>query len=101
MNVYLTNGTYSIGFVAESDWFHLAVVYHGSEEGFTLYLDSALYGTNGYMMEGVWQQGSGKLEIGGTKYNGIEKYNSVCADELKMWNRELSEVEIRALYEED
>ena len=104
MILFVIAGEYSSEFRAESDWFHLTVVYHGPEVGFTLYIDGKSLIPSGDKTEGVFREGYGRLEIGrGTQYDEHDElptvYNSVCVDKLMMWSRELSEVEIKDLYE--
>ena len=82
-----------------SGWFHLALVFHGPEEGqgITVYTNGtpaaapSLRGTN------HTRNSSGIVVIGRLRTDQGPNYATLMADELTFWNRQLSDEEVEAL----
>ena len=82
-----------------TSWFHLALVFHGPEEGqgITVYTNGtpaaapSLRGTN--HTRNSW----GIVLIGRLRTDQGPNYASLMADELTFWNRQLRDEEVEAL----
>ena len=70
-------------------------IYHGVEQGITAYQDGSLLGTDTSRWTATRISGNGEVVIG--KRDGA-KYASAFVDEIKMYNRQLSQEEIANMY---
>ena len=94
-------GYFHTGLDVPSGWFHLALVFHGPEngQGFTLYVDntsltdSKMYVTN----NDSTRYSSGAVILGKSVVDRNNNYGSLSVDELTFWNRQLSETEVAKL----
>ena len=92
-----TVGYYIVGMIPKSSgWVHSVMVYHGTGSGITVYQDGIRVGTSTVKMDGstVKRSGDGRVFIGKRVATGSQRYTSVLVDEVKMYNRQLSEDEI-------
>lgn len=71
------------------------MVYHGTGSGITVYQDGIRVGTSTVKMSGGSKpSGDGNVYIGRRITHAGSSYASVYVDEVKMYNRQLSEDEI-------
>ena len=71
------------------------MVYHGTRSGITVYQDGSEVGTStGKVSGGSMPSGDGNVFIGKRITPGGTFYASVYVDEVKMYNKQLSEDEI-------
>ena len=72
------------------------MVYHGTGSGITVYQDGIRVGTSTVKESGSVSKprGDGRVFIGKRVTAGNQRYTSVLVDEVKMYNRQLSEDEI-------
>lgn len=93
------SGFYSRPFVPEvGQWYHLAVVYNGSDVRF--YVNGTLFQAAPY--KGLPEEMPAEIIIGAMKIEGYvleEGDFDGIVDELMLFNRSVSEPEIRAIYE--
>ena len=70
-------------------WFHLAMVYHGlnNGEGFTLYHNGVEVAHVDFKSASSYNAGPGSMVIGRSFTNNDDIYTSVVVDELTLWNR--------------
>ena len=90
-----TNGAYVVGTTKPTGWVHSVMVYHGVEQGITAYQDGSLIVSDTSRVPASRISGNGEMVIGrriGTKYA------SAYVDEIKMYNRQLSQDEIANMY---
>ena len=78
-----------------TDWFHLVFVVEGANTDITVFQDKVQQTATPTESDGQFSPGSGTTIIG--KFNTY--YGSVTVDELAMWNRALSGVEVAQLYD--
>ena len=82
--------------ISSGGWVHAVMVYHGVGQGITVYHDGREIGTNlegGFL--GSKPKGNGQVLIG---KRGAGHYTSVSVDEIKLYNRQLSQEEIGNMY---
>ena len=75
-------------------WTHLAVTYNGST--LTLYRDGVAVATS--TVSGTLSPTSGTLQIGGSQFG---EYFKGLIDEVRIYNRALSDTEIQTIYQQD
>ena len=89
------DGYYLVSTSTLNQWVHGVMVYHGEGLGITVYQDGRLI-----------QNQPSKVTVDGTKPTGNgntivgkrERYVSMLLDEVKMYNRQLSQGEIQNMY---
>ena len=74
------------------------MVYHGTGQGISVYHDGSKIGTDTDKTSVSTIGGSGRVEIGRRVLPGGTYYASTYVDEIKMYNRQLSENEIQDMY---
>ena len=80
-------------------WVHAVLIYHGEVEGTTLYHDKAKVGSQtSLLFAQPMNEGTGIVFIGRRIDWSRSVYSSVYVDELKMYNRQLSQEEITDMY---
>ena len=89
--------TFAIVSFTLNQWFHAVVIYQGPQDVFTVYHDTTQVGTSTNYGRGA-SKGTGQMLIGAMAIEGAPKYSSVAVDEVKMWNRQISEDEINNMY---
>ena len=89
---YLVNGGTTTG------WVHAVLVYHGVGVGITVYQDGNEIGTDTEKAGGIKQKGNGLVFIGKRTGGLGDRYASASVDEMKFYNRQLLEKEIRDMY---
>ena len=74
----------------------MAMVYHGVGQGITGYVDGREIGTDTEITLGgsTKERGTGQVVIGRRILQSGTKYVSTFVDEIKLYNRQLSEEEI-------
>ena len=82
---------------ATTAWVHSVMVYHGFGVGITGYLDGRKIGTDTEKQAKSRKTGSGNLVIGKRNLIG-EHYATASVDEIKMYNQQLTQQEICAMY---
>ena len=90
-----TPRAYVVATTKPTRWVHSVMVYRGVEQGITAYQDGSLIGSDTSRVPATRITGNGEVVIGrriGTKYA------SVLVDEIKMYNRQLSQEEIANMY---
>ena len=100
------SGYYYIDLTAQlSQWLHYAFVLHGTGigigegDGFTLHENGVPVGTLKHC-NGTWNvAGPGAMVIGRRFVNEDGDYASVVVDELLMWNRKLTQLEIQKIFD--
>ena len=81
-----------------AEWQLLTAVYHGRQEKAILYRDGQVVASESMELDSGLQPGKGFLHLG--KYSIDEKeYGTVTIDELKLWNRALTDEKVKALFE--
>ena len=88
MAIDQTDGWYVVNTPKPTGWTHVAMVYHGVGQGITGYVDGREIGTDTEITPGPKERGTGWREIYG------RRYASAFVDEIKMYNRQLSQEEI-------
>ena len=79
-------------------WVHSVMVYHEAGQGISVYHDGSKIGTDTDKASKSTVAGSGRVEIGRRVLPGGTYYASTYVDEIKLYNRELSENEIQDMY---
>ena len=79
-------------------WVHSVMVYHGTGQGISVYHDGSKIGTDRDKNTGNKTGGNGRVVIGRRVITSGTYYASTYVDEIKMYNRELSENEIQNMY---
>ena len=83
-----------------SGWFHLALVFHGPEngQGFIPYIYNTSL-TDSILTTGdpSTRNSSGAVVLNGGIEDRSRNYGSFSVDELTFWNRQLSETEVAKL----
>ena len=74
------------------------MVYHGYEQGITVYHDGIKIGTDTVKASSSTIAGNGRVEIGRRVLTSSTYYASTYVDEIKMYNRQLTENEIQNMY---
>ena len=93
-----TGGFYQMSVGAPHAWVHAVMVYHGFNQGITVYQDGSLIGSQ-TQRGGTWHTGgNGQLIIGNRNYGSGDHYVSASVDEIKLYNRQLSKEEICNMY---
>ena len=77
---------------------HAVMVYHGVEQGITAYQDGSLVGTDMSRSQFSRPGGNGEVLIGRRVSMSGTFYASAYLDEIKLYNRQLSEEEIANMY---
>ena len=96
--MYTTAGIWSLGFGPSAEWQLLTAVYYGPQEKTILYRDGQVVASESMFPHTAYKPGKGFLHLG--KYSiDDEEYGTVTVDELKLWNRALTEREVKALFE--
>ena len=89
--------TYTTVSYTPNQWFHAVMIYHGPQDVTAVYQDKTEVGTPIKYGRGA-SPGTGQTLIGVMNIEGTASYSSVAVDEVKMWNRQISEDEINSLY---
>ena len=79
-------------------WTHGVSVYHGNGQGITAYHDGSKIGSATAKTSGNSIGGNGMVLIGRRYLTSDTHYVSTYVDEIKMYNRQLSESEIQNMY---
>ena len=80
-----------------NQWFHAVLICHGPQDGISVYHDTTQVGMS--MKYGrSTTPGTGQTLIGARDILASPYYTSVAVDEVKMWNRQISENEIENMY---
>ena len=74
------------------------MVYHGVGVGITIYQDGREIATTTTMIAESKPTGNGQVVIGKRTGRFGDRYTSVSVDEIKFYNRQLSEQEISDMY---
>ena len=84
------------GPIQPTAWFHLGLVYHGSEDGqgFTVYYDGRLLQSVTQKIPNTFDRGRGKLVVGRILIDKDNRYASIEVDDIILWNRQLNVQEI-------
>ena len=80
-------------------WFHLGLVFHGSQQGqgFTLHVHQQSTRRSGTLNSKEYQNTTGTVIIGRRFHERDQNYGSITMDELTLWNRKLSQQDVEAL----
>ena len=89
------NGNYVVETTKPTGWVHAVMVYHGVEQGITAYQDGIKVGTDTSRNPFSRPSGNGEVVIG-RRFGAL--YASAFVDEIKMYNRQLSQEEIATMY---
>ena len=81
-----------------SSLIHGVMVYHGAGQGITAYHDGSKIGTDTDRISKNHMGGNGNVEIGRRVIPAGSYYASAYVDEIKMYNRQLSDSEIQSMY---
>ena len=92
-----TDGFYLMHADTFSKWVHAVVVYHGVEQGMTVYFDGNKLATVTAKVRVPTATGNGTVFIGKDHYLEA-RYATASVDEIKMYNRQLSQEEISNMY---
>ena len=92
-----TDGFYLMHTNTFSKWVHAVVVYHGVGQGMTVYFDGNKVSTVTVKIKVSTAIGNGKVFIGKDHYEEA-RHASASVDEIKMYNRQLSQEEISNMY---
>ena len=80
-------------------WVHGVMVYHGVEQGITVYQDGRKIGTGTDKRHaGAKPRGNGQVGVGLRNHGYRDRYASVSVDEIKFYNQQLTEKEISDMY---
>ena len=80
-------------------WVHGVMVYHGVGQGITVYQDGRKIETDAVKtVEASRPTGSGNLVIGKRNPHGVDRYATASVDEIKMYNRQLTQQEFCEMY---
>ena len=90
--------TYATVSYTPNQWFHAVMIYHGPQGFITVYHDATEVGTPSRYPRAT-TSGTGQMLIGARDIEEVSPYySSVAVDEVKMWNRQISEDEISNMY---
>ena len=67
-------------------WFHLTIVFHGADNGASVYYDGILMGTDTIQSWSIRTISSGKMVLGRYIYDIDDRYATVEVDELALWD---------------
>jgi len=86
----------------KNDWIHLAGVYKPSEDKIILYVNGELVGERDIGKDRIWEDygGSSRNLLIGTSKHGVATYYEGMVDEVRIYNKALSQQEIRELVAE-
>ena len=96
------NGSvFAVTFNPVIGWIHLVVVYLGPNngQGLVVNVNSTEVGRDASGHDNVYQPGNRQLFISRLSTDSDAYYSSVVVDELTLWNRELTALEIEDLYQ--
>ena len=104
--IYVPDGRYELSYGLDdfqpTDWIHIVVNYIGSNEGegVRMYIngekmDSDTEKTAGHL---TYSTGDGRIVVGRRRTDKDQDYVSVQVDELIIFNRTLSNVEVESIY---
>ena len=74
------------------------MVYHGVGQGFTIYEDGTRIRADQDKTNVMIPRGNGLVSIGKRYAQGQHKYATASVDEIKMYNRQLTQQEICDMY---
>ena len=97
-NIDQPSGGLTIVTSLPTGWVHAVLIYHGEVEGTTLYHDKAKVGSQTSLFAQPMNKGTGIVFIGRRIDWSRSLYSSVYVDELKMYNRQLSQDDISRMY---
>ena len=82
-----------------TDWYHLALVYHGPNDGqgISIYHDGNLIKNDASKALRDREESRGTVVIGKLYTDTDQHYGSVMVDELTFWNKQLLPAEIQAI----
>ena len=80
-----------------NSWFHLVLVYHGPQDGVTVYINDRSWTFTTLESVSYSDDASGLVAIGRLYLEKNADYSNVVADELTFWNRRLNDLEVEAL----
>ena len=92
------NGNYVVETAKPTGWVHAVMVYHGVEKGITAYQDGIKVGTDTSRNPFSRPSGNGEVVIGRRVGLSDTFYASAYVDEIKMYNRQLSQEELANMY---
>ena len=92
------SGYYVVDASVSQTWVHIVMVYHGLNQGMTVYHDSTHIGTTSQILGVGHQRGDGGLVVGKRDKGTGDLYSSVSVDEIKLYNRQLTQEEICGMY---
>ena len=94
-----SDGAYLLEVDITIGWVHSVIVYHGVGHGITVYQDGSKIATDTDKNDaGVKPKGNGQVVIGIRNHGSGDDYASASVDEIKFYNRQLSEKEISDRY---
>ena len=98
--VYLPDGLFIIAYTKPSGWTHFVLNYIAPNrgEGIRIFYNGAEVASGTTKSEGSYSTGDGKIVVGRFDTINDEHYASVYVDELIIFNRSLSSVEISTMY---
>ena len=94
-----SDGHYIVFSGATTGWVHCVMIYHGVGQGITVYQDESKIGNDTSKGVSYTPTGNGQVVIG--KRNGGQgnRYTSASVDEIKFYNRQLTQQEISNMYQ--
>ena len=84
---------------ATSGWVHGVMVYHGVGAGITVYQDGSQIGTDTSKVVSYKPTGNGDVVIGKRNGGQENRYTSASVDEIRLYNRQLTQKEITNMYQ--
>ena len=92
------NGWYAVSGTGTTNWVHAVIVYHGLGNGFTVYEDGTQIGADlDITIANAAPSGNGLVYIG-RRYISGDRYATATVDEIKFYNRQLTQQEICDMY---
>ena len=93
------NEWYAVVGLVPTGWVHAEMVYHGVEQGLTAYQDGIEIGADlDIATAGPKTSGNGLVYIDKRNFGVGYYYSSASVDEIKMYNRQLTQQEICDMY---
>ena len=94
-----SDGHYIVYSGTTTGWVHSVMVYHGVGQGITVYQYGSQIGKDTSKNPEFKPRGNGQVLIGKRNGGGGNRYTSASVDDIKLYNRQLTQQEISNMYQ--